>query len=320
MTRALFVPLAACALAASPLLAQEAPEGSGLLVLTGLAPVQLIVSELVEDTGITVQPITPRPTPMATLSAMLHRPDPNRADLLAEADAVVTLRGLWPSDPLYPTACSGNIHVVEIDATTPLDGSAPPIARVAAPISNPVWREARPAAANAPSPYAWLGPTSALAMAETVARDLARLSPQDADAIDANLREFSADIRRLKAHYEGLFAELTDFTVYALTDQFAYLTTEFGIYVDGYFLEQDVRWTEEDFAGLTAHLQDSGITTVIHQWQPADPVIAAVEAAGAELVILSSGETAQGETGATYLDIMRANLDALYEALADVPD
>lgn len=39
----------------------------------------------------------------------------------ARADAVLTLRSLWPDDPLYPLARRANIRMVEIDAARPID-------------------------------------------------------------------------------------------------------------------------------------------------------------------------------------------------------
>ena len=78
--------------------------------------------------------------------------------------------------------------------------------------------------------------------------------------------------------------------MFALTGDFVYLTNDMGLYVDGYFVKQDVRWTDADLAKLTHHLRDNGIKVVIHKWQPSEAIQNAVRAAGAELVVLDAGD------------------------------
>jgi ABC-type Zn uptake system ZnuABC Zn-binding protein ZnuA len=306
-------------LLAATLLALPAPlhaQEDGLTVLTGLAPIQALAAQITQGTSVTALPLTARPAGMPTLLSMLARPDPAREENVAGAEAVIDIAGIWPADPTYPSVRAANIWTVEIDATQPLDGEAPAIARLAPARSNPDWRDVAVAPATATASHPWLATTTAINMAEIITRDLKRMAPDDAATLDANLAALRTDLRRLKAEFETRFAGLPNFSVYALTDQFVYLTSELGLYVDGYFLEQDVRWTAEDYAGLTEHLRARGITTVIHQWEPAAEIVAAIEAAGARLVVLSTGETLRDAGPGAYEALMRSNFEALYTALS----
>ncbi len=98
------------------------------------------------------------------------------------------------------------------------------------------------------------------------------------------------------------------------------ITCEAGVFVDGYFLEEDVRWTDADYAGFTRLLREREITRVLHDWEPSERITAAITAAGAKLVILNDGET-EPAPGAPdprgYQTMLRANLESLYRAFAD---
>ncbi|MGD9738022.1 MAG: metal ABC transporter substrate-binding protein [Bauldia sp.] len=295
-------------------------EDDRLLVVTSLQPTFSIASALAEGTSVDIVSVPARAVAMAAQPAIFGRANAERTALLAEADAVITVRSIWPDDPLFRLARAENIRVVEIDAATPV-GAGSGVAQIARPASAPPWRAAAVPGVGL-SPHVWLGPSNGIRMAEIVAADLVRLAPDDAAAIEANLRSFRAELQALKAEYEATLATLADVTVYALSDQFDYLLGEFGFFVDGHFLEQDIRWTAEDYAGLTEYLTTSGISVVIHQWQPAAEIVAAIEAAGATLLVLDAGDqgpaNADGVTAAEgYEQLLRSNLDALRAALAD---
>jgi hypothetical protein len=100
--------------------------------------------------------------------------------------------------------------------------------------------------------------------------------------------------------------------VYALTDEFVYLTSDLGLFVADYFVKQDIDWTEADYAQLTRTLQAQEIRVVIHKWEPAEPIAAAISAAGARLVVLDTLETTTD-----FAAGFAANLDRLLGAWQD---
>jgi ABC-type Zn uptake system ZnuABC Zn-binding protein ZnuA len=122
----------------------------------------------------------------------------------------------------------------------------------------------------------------------------------------------------LRGDYQNrLIASGAD-VVFALTGDFVYLTNDMGLFVDGYFIKQDVRWTEADLAALTKHLRDNGIKVVIHKWQPSEAIQSAVHEAGANLVVLDAGDPGVVVDRMLAPDglqqILRKNLEAIVTA------
>lgn len=287
-----------------------------VLVVTALQPTYSIAARLAEGTDITVANVPEVPVSMAGLARVFARPEARTEDLLARADAVIGIGAVWPEDPLYLEARERNIRVVEIDASSALSVHHASVSVVANPSGAGPWEAPEPASGI--SPYIWLSPANGIRMAEIVAEDLTRLSPEDADRIAANLGRFGTELREIKAEYEQKFLALEDDALFALTDRFAYLTNEFGLFVDGYFIEQDVHWTEADLAGLGSVLSEHGVSVVVHQWEPEAPIAEAVAGAGARLLVLGDGETAPAELAGPdgYIAMLRSSLAAIHEALS----
>jgi ABC-type Zn uptake system ZnuABC Zn-binding protein ZnuA len=158
-------------------------------------------------------------------------------------------------------------------------------------------------------------------MAENIAADLVRLAPDDAASIETNLVALVAELRTLKSEYDNRFALLPDTRVFALAEEFVYLFGEMGIFVDGYFTKEDVRWTEADLEGFEEYLAQSGLSVVVHKWEPAQPILEAIARAGGKLVILDPADPGREiddrlDSGG-YLSILRSDLDALLDAFAE---
>jgi ABC-type Zn uptake system ZnuABC Zn-binding protein ZnuA len=164
-----------------------------------------------------------------------------------------------------------------------------------------------------------LSPSNGARTADIVAQDLMRLAPADAPKIEANLVSYRRELLELKREYETKLAELADVTVYALGPGLVYLTTDLGIFVDGYFLKQDINWTDADLESFASYLEENDIRVVIHQWEPSEAIRAAIAKAGAQLVVLDLGDAGIVEDGRLaadgYTRLLRANLEALYRAL-----
>ena len=121
--------------------------------------------------------------------------------------------------------------------------------------------------------------------------ELFGLECAEADAeIGRNLDDLKWSLLNLRSDYQNRLIEADDDTVFALTGDFVYMTNDMGLYVDGYFIKQDIRWTDDDLAMLTRHLKDRDVHVVIHRWVPSDEIQAAVAAANAEIVVLQSGD------------------------------
>ncbi len=293
-----------------------------VIVLTALPATYSIASALAEGTHIRVANVPAEGRPMNALARYLEKPGEDALALLRKADAVVTIGKLWHQDPLFGAARAQNIRVVNVDATEPYSATMPGIALVRQPGAQAPWQKGAASGSatdSEASPYFWLGPSNGVRAAEIVASDFARLAPQDSQRIAGNLAAFRRRLLELKQSVEAKLAELDNITIFALTSDFAYLTTDLGIFVDGYFLRQDIEWTPEDLAAFQKHLSARGIRVVIHKWQPSDAIQQAVKAAGATLVVLRSGESFSPTGGfsreESYVADLEANLKALQAAI-----
>lgn len=289
------------------------------LVLTALPATYSVTHALAEGTSIVVENLPERGRRMSALPNLLRQSADRYAETLARADAVVTIGKLWRDDPLFIAARSYNVRVVDIDATKPWSTTLEGISVALGPRQNAPWAEADDSPRE-PSVYYWLSPANGARMAEIIASDLARLEPDDRTIVEMNLAELRRELLGLKVEYELRFAELADVTVFALASEFVYLTSDMGLYVDGYFVKQDIDWTDADLAALGNYLRDNGIGVAMHKWEPDERIRAVIEAAGARLVVLDTLDAGIVEDGRlmpeSYLDLMRNNLESLHAALA----
>lgn len=285
-----------------------------LVVATGVQPVYSITATLAEGTGITVRNLPEEPVPMASLARQLGRID---ATALAEVDAVVTLTGVWPDDPLFAAVRQANIRVVRIEASAPLDGHGAGLALVRQPRSAAPWRDGDAPQPDLPARAVWQSGSNMAQMAAIIAADLRRLSPGDAETIDANLAAFDGRVRAIMLDANQRLAQAGDRPIHGLTDAFIYMVNELGLYVDGYFLEPEVNWTEADLEGYGDYLEERGIGIVLHQWQPEERVAAVIAESGAELVVLDPIDPGAGISAgeAGWESRFAANLDRLLDAL-----
>lgn len=303
-------------------LASADEAGANVTVLTSLPVTYSITAALAAGTHVTVRNVPENGRRMNAQPNYFSQQAPKLAEQFASADAVVTIGKLWRQDPLFVAARSGNIRIVEIDATKPYSETLEGVSVALEPVTDAPWSDAADEPGErTPSVYYWLSPSNGARSAEIIAADLMRLAPADAPKIAANLAAYRRQLLDLKREYEQKLAALPDVTVYALGPGLVYLTADLGLFVDGYFLKQDINWTESDAAAFSEHLEQHGIRVVIHQWEPSETIRAAIERAGARLVVLDLGDAGIVEDGRLAIDgytrLLRANLEALYEALRD---
>lgn len=280
-------------------------------VLTSLQATYSIVAALVEGTGFeAVSVVTPR-VRMARHAAYFDSAASGFAARAASAVAVVNIRGVWSSDPLYARARRHNIHVVPVDATVPLDGDSAGVSMVA-----------RRNGGGA-LPQAWLSPVNGMRMAEIVAADLKRLNPADSARIDANLERFRHRLFGIKRAGDDCIAGAEVPAVIALTDEFAYLTDAMNIEVTEYFLKAEEQWDAAEAARLRAVVAASGAPAILHKWQPEGAVMAAVRDSGAALFVLDTLDPPPAGAGGGmdpdgYAAGLERNLNLLCDALTGV--
>jgi ABC-type Zn uptake system ZnuABC Zn-binding protein ZnuA len=307
-TGALLVPLATSRAAGTP-----------PTVLTGTQATYSLAVALAAGTPLVVQNVPADGRQLALLKDYIQRRTDSLAATFAAASAVISVTNALPNDPLYRFARDANIRIVNIDAALPWSLDTPGVALADTPTSANAWGGTGDAAETATAPYFWLSISNAIRMADIIAHDLGALFPESAAIIVRNLDDLKRSLLELRGDYQKKLIEGTTDVVFALTGDFVYLTNDMGLFVDGYFIKQDVRWTPADLKALTQHLRDNGIKVVIHKWQPSESIQNAIDAGGAKLVVLESGDPGiviERQLAPDGLQqILSSNLEAIHAAL-----
>jgi ABC-type Zn uptake system ZnuABC Zn-binding protein ZnuA len=289
-------------------------------VLTGTQATYSIAKALTAGTPVEVVNVPADGRQLSLLKDYIERRKDVLAPTFAAATAAIALTNALPGDPLYRYAREANVRIVAIDAAIPWSLERPGVALADTPVSNVEWGSDTDPVMTATAPYFWLSVSNAIRMGDLVAHDFTALFPESAATIAKNLDSLKRSMLGLRNQYqEQLIASGAD-VVFALSGDFVYLTNDLGLYVDGYFVKQDVRWTPDDLENLTSHLREHGIRVVVHRWQPSEAIQEAVRAGGATLVVLDPGDPGVVVDRALAPDglqrILDANLRALAEAFA----
>jgi ABC-type Zn uptake system ZnuABC Zn-binding protein ZnuA len=286
------------------------------LVLTGTGATYSLTVALTAGTPIQVQNVPADGRQLALLKDYIERRADSLAPTFAAATAVVTLTNALPGDPLYRFARDANIRIVDIEAGVPWSLDTPGVALADAPSSTVEWGGDK--AETAVAPYFWLSVSNSIRMGDIIARDLEALFPDAAETVAANLENLKRSLLQLRGEYQDKIVASGADVVFALTGDFVYLTNDMGMFVDGYFIKQDVRWTEADLAALTKHLREHDIKVVLHEWEPSEAIQNAVRAGGAKLAVLDGGDPGLVIDRALVKDglqqLLRKNLEAIVAA------
>jgi len=323
----LFAPLA---MAAEKSSADNSNDSSkAITILTALPVTYFLSSALVADTNIQVKNLPKRGR---RLNGQENYFTSKKAKKLAttfnNATAVVTIGKLWRDDPLFTAARSANIRIVEIDATKPWSSTLEGISVAMTPAQDTPWETSShesghgvKGAANTPSVFFWLSLMNSARSAEIIAEDLIRLVPSEATTIKANLTTLHRKIMALQRRNELAMLDAADITVFSLAPELVYLISEQNLFVDGSFYKQDIEWTSTDTAALEKHLKNNKIAVVLHKWEPAEPILKAIKAAGAKLVVIETLDAGIVKKGSmlpdSYLTLMEENLENLRAAFID---
>ncbi|AEB58754.1 metal ABC transporter substrate-binding protein [Ectopseudomonas mendocina] len=257
------------------LVASMTAAGEPVRVLASLPITYGLGSILLQGAEAQVVPATPANLPASRqVSFFTGRGAGALEKAASNADAVIAVRSLWPEDPLYPMARRSNIRIVEIDAARPVDGALPGIALTSA-------------GSNALEDRPWLSINNLGRMADVIAADLMRLSPNDAKQIASNLADIKQRLLSLSAASESRLAELDSLSVISLSPGFEYLTSSLNLDVIEVLppstSDSDADASLESFKSA---IRDNEVRLVLTS-RPVEKAVAnAAEDAGARLLIL----------------------------------
>ena len=293
-----------------------------LSVLTATQVTYSLTSAVLKDTGIKVINIPSDGRRFDALKDYIERRQDEFKPTFESAQAVVSMTNALAADPLYRFAREANIHLVNIDAAQPWSYTTTGVSIAEAPTTSVNWGDAD-SGTQTDSPYFWLSLSNAIRMTEIIGSDLARVFPEYAEQINLNRNQTKNEFLSMSRHYQNQLIEVADITVFALANEFVYLTNDMGLYVENYFLKQDIDWTQEDLLYLTEHLRSRSISVVLHKWVPDEKIQQAIQEAGAALVVLNTADPGISSEGTLvsdgYQQIMKENMDNLALALKTKP-
>lgn len=276
--------------------------GPSVTVLASLDVTVALGRALAAGTGIEVADVVPQGYSMNGHDAYFKTHSKAFFILARKADAVLTVGGAWAADPLYRWARRGNIRVIEIDATRPLDGygAGVPLAEVE----------------GGPVPFVWRAPGNLTRMAAIAADDFRRLVPDDADTVRANLKRLQATLFQLRTRYEDALLSAGSMALAALTDGYASLTGEFGLDVRFYALSPEASWTAADLERFSARLRQEKVAAVACAWEPGPELSRAIRKGNAAVVVFSPFRSAdEADPLQSLADWYEGNLSRLVAAL-----
>lgn len=171
---------------------------------------------------------------------------------------------------------------------------------------------------SAPDEHLWLSLNNAIAASNEIARALMEKDEANTQIYMANLVAFVQSVAALKTEYSGSFADRT--IIVCDRFPFRYLADEFGIRYYAAFTgcSAETEASFETIAFLSDKVRElapaSVFVTESADKKIARTVLSNADTASLPVITLNSMQSVtqkQADKGAAYLDIMRANLEAL---------
>ena len=214
-------------------------------ILTTTPVTYMIATQLMKGSPITTTYLAPKRYGLERLSNWYAtKGEANALEAGKTAKVVITLKALWPQDPLFVYARQGNINLIEIDASQSISPRAKGIATVQL-------------SGGSRSIYAWLNPNNIGTMLSIVSEDLKRIWPEYSGLIEKNQQQLLVDTRLLiNQQQQALFDKEID-SVVLLSAQLEDFASANQLFVVQRLFKAELEWTEQDKSALKALLQES---------------------------------------------------------------
>ncbi|MGF1727878.1 ABC transporter substrate-binding protein [Photobacterium nomapromontoriensis] len=212
-------------------------------MLTATPVTYMLATELTKGTGLETTYLPPKRYGMQRLPNWFAS---KGADLTVKAakkaKVAITLGAVWPQDPLYVHARSGNIEIVEIDASQAISPRAQGVAALRL-------------ADGTLSPFIWLNPSNLTRMAAIVSQDLQRVWPQHAATIAANQQKLMIDVRSLINRQQAALFDAEVDSVMLLSSELEDFASGNQLFVVGRYTKPEMDWTAEEKQTFVETLQ-----------------------------------------------------------------
>ena len=291
-----------------------APDGDGLRVVASFYPMEFLAERIggehVDVTGLTAPGVEPHDLELS----------PRQTAELTDADLVVYLAGFQPAvdDAIEQ---SGAAHVVEVSSFTELvehgdhedhEGHEDP--------EDADGHEGHDHGHDhgGLDPHVWLDPVKYAEIAQGVGDALAEADPGHAAAYERNTERLVEELHALDEEFaEGLADTATD-TFITTHAAFGYLAERYGLHEEAIAgLDPESEPSGARMRELHRIAEEDGVTTVFFETLASDETARTLaDDLGLRTGVLDPVEGISGESpGDDYFAVMRANLQALREAL-----
>jgi zinc transport system substrate-binding protein len=169
---------------------------------------------------------------------------------------------------------------------------------------------------GASDPHVWLDPTRVASLGHSVAAEMARIDPDNADLYEGNAADLEEALDELDKEYAAALDDCDQDKLVVSHEAFGYLTDRYGLEQVGVSgIDPESEPSPGRVAEVADFAREHGVTTIFFEEQVA-PDIAQVIAdeIGAEVEVLDPLEF-EPENGSDYFDVMRNNLDSISTAL-----
>lgn len=214
-------------------------------ILTTTPVTYMLATQLMKGSAITTTYLAPKRYGIERLNNWYaSKGEAKVAEAAKTATVAITLKALWPQDPLFIYARQGNIKLIEIDASQSLSPRSRGIATVKSE-------------QGYQSIYAWLNPNNLSTMLSIVSEDLKRVWPNYAELIEKNQQQLLIDIRHLINQQQQVLFDNEIDSVVLLSDQLEDFSSANQLFVVKRLFKEELEWTEQDKTDLKNLLAES---------------------------------------------------------------
>lgn len=165
-------------------------------------------------------------------------------------------------------------------------------------------------------PHFWLDPTRLIPVAEEVAAELSEVDPDGADEYAANLADLTADLTALDDEFTQGLASCTSPYLVTSHEAFGYLAERYGLEQIGITgIDPEAEPSPARLREVADIIRDHGVSTIFFETLTSPKVTQTLaQDVGVQAAVLDPLE-GLSDGGGDYLDVMRANLEALRTGL-----
>ena len=246
-------------------------QASAPVVLAAHPVLHGLAQELVRGSRIEIMRVTPADLPASRHPAYLTgRGLEALQSAASQAQAVLSMRSIWPDDQLYPLARRSNIRIVEIDTANPIEGDLPGLTL-------------NQTQGHAIQTQPWLASTNLARMATLIVDALARLHPASAKTLEHNLQKTSQQLQQLEINTSQALASAPNLSVVVLSPRLQTLAQALDLEILPWAAPAD---PTQAAPALQALLQREKVALVLHHTTPDAAQLQAIQNSGAQLLIV----------------------------------